>query len=127
MRRVGTMSTVFGLVFIVVLLGFASTQPAAKQVDGQQIFRFDTFGDEQLWTNVLRMHEVVATLDPVTALGVGLKVDVEALPPEVIAALRAGQVDLTDPGVTTELIRLNAVVGVKGTVDVGQLTSVGIT
>jgi hypothetical protein len=128
MRRVGTMSTVFGLVFIVVLLGFATTQPAAKQVDGQQIFRFDTFGDEQLWTNVLRMHEVVATLDPVTALGVGLKVDVEALPPEVIAALRAGHVDMANPGVTTELIRLNAVVGVKGTVDdVGQLTSVGIT
>jgi mono/diheme cytochrome c family protein len=128
MRRVGRMSTVFGLVFIVVVLGFATTQPVAKQVDGQQIFRFDTFGDEQLWTNVLGMHEVVATLDPVTALGVGLKVDVEALPPEVIAALRAGQVDLANPGVTTELIRLNAVVGVKGAVDdVGQLTSIGIT
>jgi len=96
--------------------------------DGQAIFRYDTFGDEQLWTSVLRMHEPIATVDPVTALAVGLKVDVEALPPEIIAALRAGQVDLTNPAVTTELLRLNAVVGVKGNVDEsGQLTRVGIT
>jgi mono/diheme cytochrome c family protein len=95
---------------------------------GRQIFRYDTFGDEQLWTGVLRMHEVIATVDPATALAVGLKVDVEALPREVIAALRAGQVDLTDPSVTIELLRLNAVVGVAGKVDeIGQLTSVGIT
>lgn len=62
------------------------------------------------------------------ALAVGLKVDVEALPPAVIAALQAGQVDLTDPAVTVELLRLNAVVGVQGKVDDdGQLASVGIT
>jgi mono/diheme cytochrome c family protein len=95
---------------------------------GRDIFRYDTFGDEQLWTDVLRMHEVIATVDPTTALAVGLKVDVEALPPAIIAALRAGQVNLTDPAVTIELVRLNAVVGVKGTVDdIGQLTSVGVT
>jgi len=81
-----------------------------------------------LWTNVLRMHEPIATVDPATALAVGLKVDVEALPPEIITALRAGQVDLTSPAVTTELLRLNAVVGVKGIVnETGQLTSVGVT
>lgn len=96
--------------------------------DGQAIFRFDTFGDEQFWTDVLRMHEVIPTVDPATALAVGLKVDVEALPRQIIAALRAGQVDLTDPAVTVELLRLNAVVGVKGSVnDAGQLTKVGIT
>jgi hypothetical protein len=95
---------------------------------GQRIFRFDTFGDEQLWTGVLRMHEVIATVPPATALSVGLKVDVETLPREIIAALKAGQVDLTDPAVTVELLRLNAVVGVRGKVDsMGQLTSVGIT
>jgi hypothetical protein len=97
-------------------------------VAGQRIFRYDTFGDEQLWTNVLRMHEVVATVPPATALSVGLKVDVDALPPAVIATLQAGQVDLTDPAVTLALLRLNAVVGVQGKVnDLGQLTSVGIT
>jgi hypothetical protein len=87
-----------------------------------------TFGDEQLWTDVLRMHEVIPTVAPATALAVGLKVDVEALPDEIIAALRAGEVDLTDPAVTVELLRLGAVVGVKGAVNrAGRLTRVGIT
>jgi mono/diheme cytochrome c family protein len=100
----------------------------SQRTDGQAIFRFDTFGDEQLWTDVLRMHEVIATVPPATALAVGLKVDVEALPPTVKAALRAGKVDLTNPAVTVELLRLNAVVGVQGTVsDTGELTTVGIT
>ena len=96
--------------------------------DGQRIFRHDTFGDEQLWTDVLRMHEVLPAVDPATALAVGLKVDVEALPAAVIDALQAGQVDLTNPAVTLELLRLDAVVGVKGTVSqTGQLTKVGVT
>ncbi len=96
--------------------------------EGRRIFRHDTFGDEQLWTRVLRMHEVIATVSPATALAVGLKVDVEALPRAIIAALRAGQVDLNDPAVTVQLLRLNAVVGVRGSVnDSGQLTSIGIT
>ena len=82
---------------------------------GQTIFRYDTFGDEQLWTDVLRMHEVIQNIDPATALAVGLKVDVDALPPTMTAALRKGAVDLADPAVTTELLRVNAVVGVKGT------------
>jgi hypothetical protein len=100
------------------------TQP----VGGQSVFRFDTFNDEQLWTNVLRMHEVIPSVNPVTALAVGLKVDVDALPATLIAALQAGAVDLTDPAVTIELLRLNAVVGVIGKVDdLGQLTSIGIT
>jgi hypothetical protein len=127
MRLIGRMSAIFGVVFTAVLF-LAALRPAAKQLDGQQIFRFDTFGDEQLWTNVLRMHEVVATIDPVTALGVGLKVDVDALPPSTIAALRAGDVDLTSADVTTQLLQQNAVVGIKGGFDsAGQLTSVGIT
>jgi hypothetical protein len=96
--------------------------------DGQRIFRYDTFGDEQLWTDVLRMHDVISAVDPATALGVGLKVDVRALPQAVQRALRRGDVNLTDPAVTIELLRLNAVVGVKGTVDAqGHLTKVGIT
>jgi mono/diheme cytochrome c family protein len=128
MRLIGTTSTVFAVVLTAALLGAASAPTAAKQPDGQEIFRFDSFGDEQLWTNVLRMHEVVATVDPVTALAVGLKVDADALPPAIVAALRAGQVDLTDPAVTTELLRLNAVVGLKGAVNpLGQVTSLGIT
>src|SRR4029079_420084 len=105
-----------------------SAASGAHKADGQAIFRFDTFGDEQLWTDVLRMQDVIDAVDPATALAVGLKVDVDALPPGVIAALRAGQVDVTNPAVTRELIRLNAVVGVKGVVDQsGHLERVGVT
>ena len=100
--------------------------------EGQAIFRFDTFGDEQLWSDRLRMHEVIeAALDPLTALELGLKVDVDALPDELIADILAGNVDLTDPATTLALIRLNAVVGVVGTVETAadgdHLTRVGIT
>ena len=52
----------------------------AGRHEGKTIFRYDTFGDEQFWTDVLRMHEVIPNVDPETALAVGLKVDVEALP-----------------------------------------------
>ena len=100
----------------------------ARLEEGKDIFRYDTFGDEQLWTDVLRMHDVIPAIDPVTALGVGLKVDVDALPPSIIDALRRGQVNLTDPAVTIELLRRDAVVGVKGTVNAtGHLTTVGVT
>jgi mono/diheme cytochrome c family protein len=127
MRLIGAVSIVLTLALTLTIAGSA---PAitAHQSAGQAIFRYDTFGDEQLWTDVLQMHEVLATVPPATALAVGLKVDVEALPRKLIAALRAGQVDLTDPAVTIELLRLNAVVGVRGKVnDTGHLISVGIT
>jgi cytochrome c2 len=99
-----------------------------QHFDGQEIFRYDTFGDEQLWTNVLHMEQVVPTVSPATALSVGLKVDVDALPDAVVSALRAGAVNLDDPAVTIALLQLNAVVGLRGTVDAsGTLTSVGVT
>ena len=120
-----------GIIYVLALVLATTARPvsSAQPFDGRQIFRFDTFGDEQLWTKELRMHEVIASsVSPQTALAVGLKVDVDALPPTLIAALQAGQVDLTDPAVTVELLRLNAVVGVSGKVDDrGNLVSVGIT
>jgi hypothetical protein len=112
----------------VALVAAIAAQPGpGNTLDGQQIFRFDTFGDEQLWTNTLQMQRAIATVPPKTALAVGLKVDVEALPAQLIAALQAGKVDLTNPAVTIELLRLNAVVGVKGEVKGSHLTRVGIT
>ena len=67
-------------------------------------------------------------VSPATALSVGLKVDVDALPDAVVSALRAGAVNLDDPAVTIALLQLNAVVGLRGTVDAsGTLTSVGVT
>jgi hypothetical protein len=128
MRLLGAASTAFAVALTAALVQAGAAHPRAEQPDGQQIFRFDTFGDEQLWTNVLRMHEVVATVDPATALSVGLKVDVDALPPQLTRALRAGQVDLTNPTVTTALLKLNAVVGLKGEVNQNdQITSLGVT
>ena len=103
------------------------SRPGQELSDGGSIFRFDTFGDEQLWTDVLRMHEAIASVDPATALAVGLKVDVEALPGPIIDALRTGQVNLKDPAVTVELLRHDAVVGVRARIDNGEVASVGIT
>jgi mono/diheme cytochrome c family protein len=99
---------------------------------GQQIFRFDTFGDEQFWTDTARMHEVIQkSVSPATALSVGLKVDADAIPPAVAAAIKAGKVDLNDPATTVTLLKLNAVVGVKGTIasvnGKDSLMRVGIT
>ena len=114
---------------IVLAVAFTAATPTDRGVKrGRDIFRFDTFGSDQLWTDVLQMHDVIqSAVDPATALAVGLKVDVDALPQEVRAALAAGQVDLHDPAVTVELLRLNAVVGVIGRVRGGNLTQVGIT
>ena len=90
---------------------------------GQDIFRFQTFGDEQFWTGTLRMHEVITDrVTPEVALLVGLKVDADALPPGILETA-----DLKSTKTTIALIGLNAVVGVQGTVVDGQLTSVGIT
>jgi hypothetical protein len=107
-----------------------AAQPAGSrtQIDGQRVFRFDTFGDEQLWTDELQMPQALSAVTPSAALAVGLKVDVEALPLAVIEAIRAGLVNLDDPAVTITLLRLNAVVGVQGTVDgTGRLATVGVT
>jgi hypothetical protein len=127
-RLIGAALLVFLLSITFAISGSARTDDRGEgHRIGQDIFRTDTFGDEQLWTDVLRMHEVIPSVDPATALAVGLKVDVDALPPSIIRALRAGHVDLTDPAVTVELVRLNAVVGIKGSVSHGRLTRVGIT
>jgi cytochrome c5 len=100
--------------------------------EGQQIFRFDTFGDESKWTDLLRMNEVIAAaVDPMTALSVGLKVDAEALPPAVVAGVQDGSVDLRSPATTVALLKLNAVLGLRATVTTTDgkdtLTRVGIT
>ncbi|MDX2120510.1 MAG: hypothetical protein SF070_05510 [Gemmatimonadota bacterium] len=99
---------------------------AARQ--GQEVFRHETFGDETFWTDTLRLHEVVATIPPTSALAVGLKVDADTLPEAVLQAIVAGQVDLGDPATTVALLRLGALVGLKATVDeAGQVTQLGTT
>lgn len=104
--------------------------------EGRQTFRYDTFGDEDFWGGTLRLHEAIAGaanggvgpgVSPTTALGVGLKVDVDAVPADVAAGIMNGSVDLDDPKSTLALLKANAVVGVTGVFDgSGKLTSVGI-
>ena len=90
----------------------------ALVAQGKDIFRFDTYGDETFWTDTLHMHEVIqAAVDPTTALAVGLKVDADALPPDVVQGIQSGAISLTDPATTVALLKLNAVVGLKGTVE----------
>ncbi len=100
--------------------------------EGREIFRYDTFGDEAFWTDTLRLHEVIeAAVSPRTALAVGLRVDADALPPALKEALAAGAVDLDDPATTLALLELDAVLGVRGRVEmhegIRRLASVGIT
>jgi len=104
-------------------------QNPALVAEGKTIFRFDTFGDETFWTDTLRMHEVIRTsVSPNTALGVGLKVDAEALPPSVVAGIQDKSISLDAPATTVALLKLGAVVGVVGEVDANNtLTRVGIT
>jgi hypothetical protein len=105
--------------------------------DGQKTFRFDTFGDEVFWGDQLQLHKAIAGeknggvgagVSPKTALSVGLKVDMDALPADLVSKIKANQVDLNDPATTLALLQLNAVVGVTGFFDADkkQLTSMGI-
>ena len=117
-------------------------QAAAEQArlyleQGQQIFRFDTFGSEDFWGGKLKLHEAIAGeklggkgpgLSPEQALKLGLKVDIDAIPKDVAEALNKGKVDLADPASTLLLLKANAVVGLTGffSEDGKKLKSVGI-
>ena len=103
--------------------------------EGRETFRYDTFGDEAFWGDALLLHRAIAGeanggvgpgLTPRAALGLGLKVDWESLPKSVRQAIAEGRIDLDDPAITLELLRLNAVLGVKGFFQGRQLSSVGI-
>ncbi len=104
---------------------------------GRRIFRFDTFGDQRFWGGALRLHRAIEGrrlggvgpgLSPKAALAAGLKVDSRALPASVVRAIRRGKVNLDSPKTTLALLKLNAVVGVKGFFNRrGTLRSVGLT
>jgi hypothetical protein len=112
-------------------------QNAAEKVKrGQQVFRFDTFGDQAFWGDTLKLHQAIegerlggvgSGVSPATALSVGLKVDVDALPSNLREQIAHGRVNLNDPAVTVALLKVNAVVGVTGFFGAsGALQSIGI-
>jgi hypothetical protein len=109
---------------------------ASRMMDeGRRVFRYDTFGDEAFWGDTLKLHNAIAGaqhggvgpgVSPKTALSVGLKVDMDAVPAAVAAGIRAGTVNLDDPGNTLALLKANAVVGVTGRFNGDRLQSIGI-
>ena len=105
--------------------------------EGREIFRYDSFGSEDFWGGKLRLHEAIlgekqggvgAGLTPRDALKAGLKVDAGKLPKIMVEVIKEGAVSLDNPETTLELLRANAVVGVKGVFDGDKrMTSIGIT
>jgi hypothetical protein len=104
--------------------------------EGRDIFRDETFGDEKFWGDALKLHQAIAGaryggvgggVSPATALAVGLKVDVDRVPPPILAGIKAGTVDLNDPGNTLALLDAKAVVGLT-TIRAagGQVRSMGV-
>jgi len=103
---------------------------------GRQTFRYDTFGDEGFWGDTLKLHLAIEGtkfggvgpgVSPSTALAVGLKVDVDALPQPLVQQLKQGKINLDDPATTLALLKLNSVVGVQGQFNQnGSLKSIGI-
>jgi cytochrome c5 len=90
---------------------------------GREIFRDDTFGDEKFWTDTARLHEVVnENIQPLEALSLGLKVDMDRL--NLVKFLLHNPFGTSG---TRELLRQNAVVGVKAQVEGGRITRIGIT
>jgi hypothetical protein len=121
---------------VLLIVNITVARQQNTKINGQQVFRFDTFGDQDFWGGTLQLHKAIEGanfgavgpgISPNTALGLGLKVDVDALPPSLQNALRQGKVNLNDPAMTLALLKLNAVVGVTGfTNPDGSLNSVGI-
>jgi hypothetical protein len=103
------------------LTKYASAQSTTLAI-GRDIFRHDTFGDEQLWTDKLQMHKVVEKVTPVAALGLGLRVDSDALPTGFLSTH-----DLNSSSTTVDLLALNAIVGLKATVNGNNVARLGIT
>src|SRR5688500_11104159 len=119
--------------------GFDATinQNAQRMLEeGRKIFRYDTFGSEEFWGGKVRLHEAIVGqklggvgpgVSPKMALSLGLKVDADALPADLVASIKAGKVDMNDPASTVALLRANAVVGVTAFLNAdGSAKSVGI-
>lgn len=91
---------------------------------GQQVFRFETFGNEGFWTDAVRLPAGIAAakVTPMQALQLGLQIDADAIAPAMQAQLAddlrrdpSGRTStlLNDPAVTMALVKANAVIGMS--------------
>ncbi len=133
----GLLIGMVGVPFVVAKSNDSVLDNATKMIEqGRETFRYDTFGSEAFWGDTLQLHKAIAGeklggvgggVSPKMALDVGLKVDAERIPAAVATSIKAGKTDLADPATTLALLKLDAIVGVKGTFDAkGTLTHVGI-
>jgi mono/diheme cytochrome c family protein len=92
--------------------------------EGRQVFRHETFGNEQFWTDTARLHEVIdREIQPLEALSLGLKVDLDRL-----NLLKFVMHNPFGTSGTRELLRQNAVVGIRATFrEDGHIARIGIT
>lgn len=105
--------------------------------EGKKVFRHETFGSEAFWGGKLQLHKALLRQEkggigpgvtPRQALQLGIKADVAAVPKLVLEVLQEGAVSLENPDTTLELLRANAIVGVRGVFDEKEnLVSIGIT
>src|SRR4051794_34105465 len=147
-RRVLMVMTCAGALSALVLLNSRGTRAVhaaddpvnedaqASIQEGRKTFRFDTFGDQAFWGDMLRLHQAIEGaalggvgpgLSPRMALALGLKVDAQAIPHGLLEQIAAGRVNLDDAATTLALVKLQAVVGLTGFFNQnGSLQSVGI-
>lgn len=91
---------------------------------GQQVFRFETFGNEGFWTDAVRLPAGIkaARVTPLQALKLGLQVDADMVDPATKAQLaeelradpsgRSSRL-LNDPAMTEKLVMAGAVMGMS--------------
>jgi hypothetical protein len=115
--------------FVVLLLAACHQFPVGEPTNeleeqGQEIFRDETFGNESFWTDTAQLHTVVQRhIQPLEALGLGLKVDMDRL--KLFKFLLHNPFGTSG---TKELLRQNAVVGVRAEFDDdGNIRRIGIT
>ena len=100
---------------------------------GREVLDNETFGNEAFFGGVIGLHTLLDGVDPVTAVGLGVQVDISKLPQSVVDLmtgndLAAKDAALADPATTKVLLQNDAVIGVRAQFDGdGNMTSAGIT
>ncbi len=100
---------------------------------GREVLMSETFGNESFFGGVLGLHTLLEKVDPVTAVSLGVQVDLTRTPQPIIDVmtgddLAAKDAALKDPATTLALLKADAVIGVRARFDeAGNITSAGIT